>query len=165
MSKQDHAAPDGTREHSHAALDEVEDVFAQIRDRGGRVTAVTRRVVRTVMDDPEHHYRPGDFVHADDAADGVAPSTIYRTVDRLVDYGILTRSQFGDGTARFSLAAQKIHEHLACDRCGRVIDTSPHLLDEVAEKVRAEHGFLIRIGAVALHGTCQECRRLATRGD
>lgn len=140
------------------AAERVDLILDQVRSRGGRVTAVTRRVVEIVAAHPHRHYRRSDFVEHDDIDETVAPSTIYRTVERLVAYGILSRSQLGDGNTSFGLTGES-HEHLMCERCGAVIDTSAHLLDGVAEKVRQQYDFVLRIGAVALQGTCGTCRR------
>lgn len=142
----------------------VDAVLAQIRSRGGRVTPISRRIVALAVEHADEHYRRADFVQHITGEETVAPSTVYRTLDRLVAYGILVPSQLGDGAIRFHLAPL-VHEHLVCERCGDIVDTSADLLDEVAERVRLQHGFLLRIGATSLQGTCNTCRKASDSGQ
>ena len=58
---------------------------------------------------------------------------------------------------------ERRHHHLLCDSCGCLIETDADLLDGVADRVEADHGFAIR-SAVTLHGRCRDCLAAAA-GD
>ena len=52
-------------------------------------------------------------------------ATVWRTLKLLERYGLVHRSQFGDGTARFEVAAGEVeehHDHMICTRCGVIVE-------------------------------------------
>ncbi len=139
----------------------VDDVLARVRRQGGRATPVTRRVVEAMLRNPERHLRAVDLVEECGAGEPATESTIYRTLDRLVAYGVLVRAQLDDGALRFHLAPQH-HEHLVCEACGAIADVPAEVLDDVARRLWAEYGFALRSGANSLRGGCAACRQAAT---
>ncbi len=118
---------------------------------------MTRRVVETLVNQSHQHLAPSEFIQQLSENAPVTESTVYRTLDRLVAHGIVERSQLGDGVVRYYLSALH-HEHLFCEHCGAIIDAPIDLLNEAADRARALHNFVIRIGASSLPGTCDECR-------
>ena len=53
----------------------------------------------------------------------VGTATVYRTLDLLVESGLVRAHQFGEGFKRYEpVAAQADHEHLICERCGKVAE-------------------------------------------
>jgi Fur family ferric uptake transcriptional regulator len=83
-------------------------------------------------------------------------STVYRTLERLVEVGALTRIEVDGGPAVHHLATSS-HHHVSCERCGRVFGVDSSLLDPVSERLRTHHGFLLRPDAVTLPGRCVDC--------
>ena len=84
-----------------------EEIFDVIRQRGGRVTAPTRLVVSVLLDTDAH-------LTADDLIDavsrrkkGVAPSTVYRVLQRLGEVGVVEHVHPGDGPAFYHLRARR----------------------------------------------------------
>lgn len=140
----------------------VDDILEQIRQRGGRVSPVTRRIVEMVAEQPASHVRSAEFIQRVNDIEPTTESTVYRTLDRLVAYGILERLQLGIGGASFHLGSHN-HEHLVCERCGDIIDVPADLLDGVANRVLDDQGFLLKIGFSSLYGTCAACQ--AVLGD
>jgi Fur family transcriptional regulator, ferric uptake regulator len=139
--------------------DALDDILERLRRDGGRVTTSRRAVIDAMLTNPSHHMTAADVV---DAVRGDHPdfheSTVYRTLDRLTELGVITRIQIAPGPAVFHLSVGG-HHHLVCDRCGAVTEASPDLLDAVADRLRRDHGFLLDPGATSLHGLCATCSR------
>ena len=60
-------------------------------------------------------------------------TTVYRTLELLVQMGALNRHDFGDGRARYELIegpGGKHHHHLVCAECKKVINYSSVLISE-----------------------------------
>lgn len=132
-------------------------ILDRLRGRGVRLTAPRVAVVEALVASPVHHVTAGDLVdrlRRDDP--GFHESTVYRSLDRLVDVGAVTRIEVDAGPAVYHLAAAP-HHHVVCDRCGRVIGVPAELLDAVARQLRADHGFELRADAVTLPGRCVAC--------
>lgn len=88
----------------------------------------------------------------------VSPSTVYRTLNTLVDAGLANARAFGDGHSRFEPAGSDHHDHLVCTRCHGVIefknDEIERLQDETALRLRFE----VTSHRLELYGVCKECR-------
>ena len=137
----------------------IDAILDQLRIDGGRVTSTRRRVVEVIVRSPDHHLTAADIVGA---VRTVEPefyeSTVYRTLDRLVELHIVERVQLGPGAAVFHLA-HRPHEHLVCEVCGQVTEIPADHLDALARSVADAHGFAIRPSASTIVGTCTTCQR------
>lgn len=90
----------------------------------------------------------------------VGTATIYRTIDLLVESGLVREHDFGEGYRRFEAAPERIHhEHLICQRCGRVVEFTNERLERMLELVADEMDFLHRRHRIEVYGLCPECRR------
>lgn len=137
-------------------METVDEILDQVRDRGGRVTPVTRRIVEILVANPDEHRSSVEIVQLLRSQEPTIESTVYRVLDRLVSFGVLAQLQLGSGPPSFHLRPHH-HEHVVCERCGMVIDVPDDLLDGVAKTLRRDHGFVLRIGTAALKGTCRNC--------
>jgi len=134
----------------------VEHILERLREDGGRVTGSRRRIVEAIVGSDDHHLTAASLIETLRQDDPDAhESTVYRTLDRLAALDILEPVQITPGAVVFHLRERR-HHHLLCDACGRVIETDPDLLDQVIDRVEAEHGFTIR-AAATLHGRCRAC--------
>ena len=89
----------------------------------------------------------------------VATATIYRTLDLMVEAGLIAVHNFGDGRRRYEpMAAQSHHEHLVCRRCGQVVEFVNERLERMIRLVADEHNFLLERHRVEIHGLCAVCR-------
>lgn len=134
----------------------VETILERLREDGGRVTGSRRHIVEAIVASDDHHLTAAgliDTLRRDDP--DVHESTVYRTLDRLVALDVLEPVQITPGAMVFHLRERR-HHHLLCDGCGRLIETDPDLLDEVVDRVEADHGFTVR-AAVTLRGLCADC--------
>ena len=89
----------------------------------------------------------------------VGTATVYRTLDVLVRAGVARAHNFGEGFKRSEPApAQAHHEHLICERCGKVMEFSNERLERMIPIIADEHSFQVRRHRVELYGICKECR-------
>jgi Fur family ferric uptake transcriptional regulator len=138
--------------------DRAAAILERLRDHGGRVTRPRRIVIDAMLAAPEHHLTGPDVVAAVRRSHpDFYESTVYRTLDRLVELGAVERLHLGPGPAVFHLAAGHAHHHLVCDQCGAVVEIDGSLLGSLARRVRAEHGFVLRPEATTLGGRCASC--------
>ncbi|QXC63088.1 transcriptional repressor [Aquihabitans sp. G128] len=133
------------------------EILDRLRDGGGRITHARKLVVEVLVGGASHHVTAPEVVEAVRAVDpDFHESTVYRTLDRLAELGVVTRIEVAGGTAVFHLPEQA-HHHLVCEGCGAIIGADPELLAAVAARLRAEHGFVLRAEAVTLPGRCAAC--------
>jgi Fur family ferric uptake transcriptional regulator len=89
----------------------------------------------------------------------IGTATLYRTLDGLVESGMVRAHDFGEGFKRYeSTPDRSTHEHLVCRRCGRVIEFSNERLERMLRLTADEQGFLYERHRVEVHGVCADCR-------
>lgn len=89
-------------------------------------------------------------------------ATVYRNIELLNELGILTKVDFGDGCARYELAAidpdVHNHHHLICLKCKKVIEFKEDFLDELEEFIAENFDFKIVNHEVKFFGYCSDCK-------
>jgi Fur family transcriptional regulator, ferric uptake regulator len=94
----------------------------------------------------------------------VGTATVYRTLDLLVESGLARAHEFGEGFRRYEpMTAQADHEHLICERCGRVIEFANERLERMLPVLADEHGFQHQRHRVEIYGVCRACRQQELR--
>jgi Fe2+ or Zn2+ uptake regulation protein len=84
-------------------------------------------------------------------------ATIYRTLDRLVDDGLLIRTNLGADGSQYEIAHDH-HHHLVCESCGRVEHVSDDTVRYAIERIEADSGFELTGAHLSLQGRCSACR-------
>ena len=111
-------------------------------------------------------FHAGDHPSVEDlerrvAASGaeVGTATLYRTLEVLVTSGLVREHDFGEGFKRYeAVAGAPAHDHLICERCGRVDEFANDRLERLLRMTADEHRFLYRRHRVDVHGVCTSCR-------
>jgi Fur family ferric uptake transcriptional regulator len=136
--------------------DPVGAILQHMRERGGRVTTALRSIVE-VLADSDRHLTATDIAEAVQRAHpAIYDSTIYRSLERLSEAGMVTHLHPGHGPTIYHLVGNH-HGHLICDRCGTVQDVPVTLMQPVVRRVAHDYGFALRPGHVALAGLCADC--------
>lgn len=90
----------------------------------------------------------------------VGMATVYRTLDLLVESGLVRSHEFGEGFRRYeAMASQSDHEHLICEQCGRVVEFANERLERMLPVLADDHGFQHRRHKVEIYGVCRTCRQ------
>lgn len=87
----------------------------------------------------------------------VSRATVYRTLGKLVDAGLLRKIEIGSRTVYDHDYGYPQHEHLVCETCGKMIEFQHPAIDAALREVAAEHGFRMDGHTLVVRGTCAEC--------
>lgn len=142
----------------------IDGILSQLRARGGRITT-TRRAVAAALVELREHPTADDLIASVQATcPDVAPSTIYRILAEMEQAGIVVHVHLGHTSAVYHLAEEG-HGHLACDRCGRIIELPGDLADSMVDSVHGRLGFIPAFRHFSITGVCGECaKRVADSG-
>lgn len=88
----------------------------------------------------------------------VGYATVYRTVRLLRDLGFAAERHFDDGQARYELVRDEHHDHLICERCGKIVEFQNERIESLQELVARDRGFVLSHHRMELYGICRECR-------
>jgi len=123
------------------------------------VTRQRELIWETLTVEPERHLSAEDVVESvRERMPQVSASTIYRTLDLLVDEGLVLRTDLGGDRAYYEPAREHAHHHLVCESCGAVEHLHDEQLGDLRERVRASTGFTVGRGEITLFGLCRSCR-------
>ena len=94
---------------------------------------------------------------------GIAQSTVYRELDRLLGSGEINRFETGgQGKACYQLSSAedcRSHFHLRCTECGELIHMDCDFMTSLAQHVKESHGFEIDPSRTVFYGLCSKCER------
>lgn len=100
--------------------------------------------------------------HLKEKGNTVGKSTVYRTLDRLVEQGIIRRFFIEEGYGacyQYSGESNKCEEHfhLKCVSCGELLHIQCKLLMEVEKHILKDHDFSVDNRKTVLYGRCHKC--------
>ncbi|HEY7450980.1 MAG TPA: Fur family transcriptional regulator [Candidatus Limnocylindria bacterium] len=134
-------------------------VPARFRARRLRWTP-QRQVVVRVLAESDGHLTGVELVERCRAADpNVIPSTVYRTLDVLEEFGLVRHAHGAGGQEEYHVQPLTPHGHRYCDRCGRHwnIEPASGAGRAIARAFRGED-FAVDLSHVVIVGRCAACR-------
>ena len=89
-------------------------------------------------------------------------ATIYRTLARFVEEGVLKKFISPDGKGcyyQYNGCSHKCssHFHLKCVKCGTLFHMDCSFLNDMTSHIESEHGFNVDNSRTTLYGTCKNC--------
>ncbi|MGE5618222.1 MAG: Fur family transcriptional regulator [Sphingomonadaceae bacterium] len=137
----------------------VPKVLRTLQLAGYRATAARRAVIEAVLE-KERHFSGAELLAEVAAADrSVGRATVFRTLDVLVELGVLGRVHRPEGGHGYVLCARDHHHHHAiCSRCGLVVTLPGCPIDSVAERDAAAAGFRLEGHRLEYYGICLACQ-------
>jgi Fur family ferric uptake transcriptional regulator len=87
-------------------------------------------------------------------------ATIYRTLDLLVESGIVRRVDLGHGHSHYELELDHPHhEHMICLGCGRVLEFSDRAVEKDLNRLCKRSGFKPSSHRFQIFGHCRACSK------
>jgi Fur family transcriptional regulator, ferric uptake regulator len=87
----------------------------------------------------------------------VGLTTVYRTLQLLVDAGEVDATRLPGGEQLFRKCSQTHHHHLVCRTCGKTVEVAGPAVERWTDRVAAQHGFTDVGHTVEIFGTCADC--------
>ncbi len=135
--------------------------------QGYRIT-VPRQAILDVLTNTSKHLSAEDiYIAVHKNQPNVGLTTVYRTLELLVQMGLVSKFDFGDGRARYELSQgpqTKHHHHIVCTQCGRVIDYTDfidkevELLNKTERALEDKYRFKINAHQISFFGLCEKCK-------
>lgn len=136
---------------------DLHDALELLRSQGGRSTPARRTVIAALLAADDHHVTAPELLAAIRRTEpSFQESSLYRTLDRLVDLGVVRQLHLGPGSAVFHLGAEP-HHHLVCDVCGGVTHVPPTVFRSLRARLERDHGFHLDAEHSSINGTCAAC--------
>jgi Fur family ferric uptake transcriptional regulator len=132
------------------------------RPKPQRFTEQQRDMVQFIF--AQHNHFDADQLIDDMKRAGFAVSraTVYRTLAKLVDAGLLRELLLGPRTFYEHDYGYPPHEHLYCEKCGKVIEFQNPAIEAAIRDVASENNFQTSSHTFIVRGTCSDCNRART---
>ncbi|GCE16199.1 Fur family transcriptional regulator [Tengunoibacter tsumagoiensis] len=89
----------------------------------------------------------------------IGRATVFRSVEKLVDVGLLNRIEFADGSHHYRVCGgSHHHHHLTCSQCHRVVEVDLCLSPEQIATISNQTDFAIEGHTLTFFGRCKECQ-------
>jgi Fe2+ or Zn2+ uptake regulation protein len=135
----------------------VEDWLKHLAQNGYRLTAPRQSVVEIIASSKRVLSPLEVYEQARRATPGIGLVTVYRTLEKLEEMGLIQRVHQPSGCHAY-IAATTGHQHLLiCEVCGRVEFFSGIAMDPLMESVGKDSGYQVHDHWLQLFGTCGDC--------
>ena len=145
-------------EVSQSPEDKFREYLAS-RPRPQRYTDHQRDMVRFIF--AQHNHFDAEQLIDDMKRSGfrLSRATVYRTLTKLVDAGLLRRLELGPRMFYEHDYGYPQHEHAYCQQCGKVIEFQDPAVEAVIRDVCGRHNFQSSGHTFIIRGTCADCGR------
>ena len=142
-------------------------IFRKYLERRGLKLTTERQAVFDELFARHEHFEADEIlVRLRGKGKKISRATIYRTLELLVDSGIVGRVRIGEIGYRYErLRAGEHHDHLICNECGRVIEFREPRIESLQDEVYERYGFVPLSHSHQLRGVCKQCRPRAIGFD
>lgn len=141
-----------------AGAGDIQELQETLRRAGQRLTPQRMMVLAALAEGEGHLTAEEIYELVRRGYPYVNLSTVYRTLDLLVDLGLVVDTDLGEGVRQFELVGGRPHHHLICRECGATIEIADEVLEPLRRRLREQYCFDARMDHFAIFGLCAECR-------
>ena len=127
---------------------------ASIRGRGRRLTSQRAVIWDALVARGSSHVSAAELA---DAVPSLHRSTVYRTLDVLVEEGLVLRTDLGGDRSYYELAAEHHHHHVVCTGCGAIAHVHDEAIAAAVACVQAASGYRMARQELTFVGLCPAC--------
>jgi Fur family ferric uptake transcriptional regulator len=129
-----------------------------LRTHGFRITPQREMIIEAFAHQGEHVDAEEVFAHVQEHSRAVNIATVYRTLDLLVEQGLASRIDLGEGRVIYASNQHSAHIHLVCRQCGQVVDADHNLLTDLSNQLQSEYQFAADLQHISVLGVCHNCQ-------
>ena len=116
----------------------------ELRNAGLKVTVPRIKILDMLEHSETKHLSAEDVFKAlRDAGEEVGLATVYRVLTQFEKAGLVMRHHFEGGSSIFELTSVDHHDHIVCNKCGRVEEFFDEVIERQQEAIAEKYGFRI----------------------
>jgi Fur family transcriptional regulator, ferric uptake regulator len=132
----------------------------KLHDNGFRITPQRELIVHIIAHCSRHMSAEEVMDKAREQTSSLNIATVYRTLDLLVENGLATRLDLGDGKTAYATGEHGPHIHLVCRQCGSVTEITEEDISSSLDRIEELYDFDCHPYHFSIHGICRECQKL-----
>ena len=136
-----------------------------LRSRKLKLTGERLAVLASIFQWESHFDAETLHAHLRTAGRDISRATVYRTLDLLVQSGLVRKNSLGASHANYEAAQDdEHHDHLICLNCSQVVEFYRPDIENLQEQICAAHGFKLVHHSLQIFGLCPGCTDQADEG-
>jgi Fur family transcriptional regulator, ferric uptake regulator len=135
-----------------------ETYIETLRSHGFRITPQREMIVEAIAHQGNHIKADEVFALIHERTHSVNIATVYRTLDLLVEQGLVSRIDLGEGRVIYAANQHGTHIHLVCRQCGQVLDADQELLSVLDQQLQSGYQFTADLQHISVLGLCKDCQ-------
>ena len=135
----------------------TEDISESIRSRGFRLTPQRITILQVLQHSGEHLSPTEVFELARINLPGLTETTVYRTLEFLVNNGFALAAHMGSGKLVYQVGGHD-HHHVICQKCGAESEVSHAQVTSLYQHIEALTGYQLTTSHLSFFGICPACR-------
>lgn len=133
------------------------DYALELRSRGYRMTSQRMAILHVLQHSGKHLSPTEVYDQARDELPGLTETTVYRTLEFLVENGFARSAHMGTGHLVYEIARHE-HHHLKCRICGNEIEVEHALLTKLYRQLESASGYRLTDSHLTFFGLCPDCQ-------
>ncbi len=114
----------------------------ELKKAGLKATLPRIRILETLESSSERHLSAEEiYKELISAGEEIGLATVYRVLTQFESAGIILRHNFEGNHAVYEISPDDHHDHMVCLETGKVIEFHDDTIEELQEKIVAEHGY------------------------
>ncbi len=137
----------------------VEAARARLKDEGLRVTPQRLLVLQVLQEAEEHLDAEAIHARAREHDPNVSLATVYRTLNKLKEMGLVEQRYFARDHKReyYEATGKEEHYHFTCLGCGEVIEVRTPRIAQARRELSEKLGLVFSHACICFEGYCPSC--------
>ncbi len=143
------------------SADEAKKIFIEyLKKNNLKVTHERTRLVEEIFKIKDHFDAEGLFFQFKKEHINISRATIYRTLELLVESGLLIKIRFSDNTNHYEhIFGQQYHSHIICRNCGKIEEFVDERINKITQQIASQFDYVDYKHNFRIYGICKECRK------
>ncbi|MBC8527036.1 MAG: transcriptional repressor [Candidatus Cloacimonetes bacterium] len=135
--------------------------FQKFIQKSNLLWSIEREIITNQVFDNHFHFTADDlFIQLNEKGRKISRATVYRTLELLEKSSMVSKIQLASGKHFYEhIFGHKHHDHLICQKCGRMIEFHCEDIEQWQEKISTENNFKMAGHCLKIYGICADCMK------
>ena len=131
----------------------------ELKDAGLKITLPRIKILQVLENSSIQHVSAEDVYKMLIAADEeIGLATVYRVLTQFEQAGLVARHNFEGGHSVFELSKEDHHDHIVCQKCGKITEFSDEKIEARQSEVAKSLGYILLDHNLNMYGLCPDCQ-------
>jgi len=131
----------------------------ELKKAGLKVTLPRLKILELLETSDSRHMSAEDiYKKLLELGEDVGLATVYRVMTQFETAGLVSRHHFDSGLSVFELNQGSHHDHLVCEKCGKVEEFVEESIEKTQHQIAKKFGYKMTDHSLYIYGICPACK-------